>query len=103
MKKFVNSVDTMLAESLDGFAAAHADLVVLGPERKFVRRRSPNLNKVALISGGGSGHEPLLRRIARAAPQVCLVPPELAQDPGKPVRPAQTQRAWPVRSAGERV
>jgi dihydroxyacetone kinase-like protein len=59
MKKFVNSVDTMLAESLDGFAAAHADLVVLGPERKFVRRRSPNLNKVALISGGGSGHEPL--------------------------------------------
>jgi len=59
MKKFINSVDTMLAESLDGFAAAHADLVVLGPERKFVRRRSPNANKVALISGGGSGHEPL--------------------------------------------
>lgn len=59
MKKFINSVDTMLAESLDGFAAAHADIVSLGPERKFVRRRSPNLNKVALISGGGSGHEPL--------------------------------------------
>ena len=31
MKKFINSVDTMLAESLDGFAAAHADIVVLGP------------------------------------------------------------------------
>jgi dihydroxyacetone kinase-like protein len=59
MKKFVNSVDTMLAESLDGFAAAHADVVVLDPKRKFVRRRSPNLDKVALISGGGSGHEPL--------------------------------------------
>ncbi|HXL64648.1 MAG TPA: dihydroxyacetone kinase subunit DhaK [Xanthobacteraceae bacterium] len=59
MKKFINSVDTMLAESLDGFAAAHGDIVSLGPERKFVRRRSPNLNKVALISGGGSGHEPL--------------------------------------------
>ena len=59
MKKFINSVDTMLAESLDGFAAAHADIVALGPERKFVRRRSPNPNKVALISGGGSGHEPL--------------------------------------------
>jgi dihydroxyacetone kinase-like protein len=43
MKKFINSVDTMLAESLDGFAAAHADIVSLGPERKFVRRRSPNL------------------------------------------------------------
>jgi dihydroxyacetone kinase-like protein len=59
MKKFINSVDTMLAESLDGFAAAHADIVLLGPERKFVRRRTPNANKVALISGGGSGHEPL--------------------------------------------
>jgi dihydroxyacetone kinase-like protein len=59
VKKFINSVDTMLAESLDGFAAAHAGIVSLGPERKFVRRRMPNLNKVALISGGGSGHEPL--------------------------------------------
>ncbi len=59
MKKFVNSVDTLLAESLDGFAAAHADIVVLGAERKFVRRRAPRPGKVALISGGGSGHEPL--------------------------------------------
>ena len=59
MKKFLNNVDTILAESLDGFAAAHADIVALGPERKFVRRRSRNANKVALISGGGSGHEPL--------------------------------------------
>jgi phosphoenolpyruvate---glycerone phosphotransferase subunit DhaK len=59
MKKFINSVDTMLAASLDGFAAAHADIVTLGPERKFVRRRALNANKVALISGGGSGHEPL--------------------------------------------
>ncbi|GLR88444.1 dihydroxyacetone kinase subunit DhaK [Bradyrhizobium iriomotense] len=59
MKKFINSVDDVLAESLDGFAAAHADLVTLGPERKFVRRREPNRKKVALVSGGGSGHEPL--------------------------------------------
>jgi dihydroxyacetone kinase-like protein len=59
MKKFINSVDDVLAESLDGFAAAHADLVTLGAERKFVRRRELNPRKVALISGGGSGHEPL--------------------------------------------
>ncbi|MGX1417860.1 dihydroxyacetone kinase [Bradyrhizobium elkanii] len=52
MKKFINSVDDMLAESLDGFAAAHADLVVLGAERKFVRRRELNSKKVALVSGG---------------------------------------------------
>jgi dihydroxyacetone kinase-like protein len=59
VRKFINSVDTMLAESLDGFVAAHADIVALGPERKFVRRRKSALDKVALISGGGSGHEPL--------------------------------------------
>jgi dihydroxyacetone kinase-like protein len=59
MKKLINAVDDILAESLDGFAAAHADLVVLGDERKFVRRRELTPGKVALISGGGSGHEPL--------------------------------------------
>jgi phosphoenolpyruvate---glycerone phosphotransferase subunit DhaK len=59
MKKFINAVDTILSESLDGFAAAHPGLVVLGPERKFVRRARPTPGKVALISGGGSGHEPL--------------------------------------------
>jgi hypothetical protein len=59
MKKFINSVDGVLAESLDGLAAAHADLVALGPEPKFVRRRELNPKKVALVSGGGSRHEPL--------------------------------------------
>jgi dihydroxyacetone kinase-like protein len=59
MKKLINDVDDLLAESLDGFAAAHADIVVLGAERQFVRRRQLTPGKVALISGGGSGHEPL--------------------------------------------
>lgn len=59
MKKLINTPETMLAESLDGFAAAHADLVVLGQERKFVRRVRLKPGKVGLISGGGSGHEPL--------------------------------------------
>ena len=59
MKKLINHVDTVLAESLDGFATAHADFVTLGAERQFVRRRHLKPGKVALISGGGSGHEPL--------------------------------------------
>jgi dihydroxyacetone kinase-like protein len=59
MKKLINAPDEVLAESLDGFAAAHADIVELGPERKFVRRRALAPGKVGLISGGGSGHEPL--------------------------------------------
>ena len=59
MKKLINSTDTVLEESLDGLAAAHADILQLGAERKFVRRRTLKPGKVALISGGGSGHEPL--------------------------------------------
>jgi len=59
MKKLINDVDDLLAESLAGFAAAHADIVRLGPERHFVARRERKPGKVALISGGGSGHEPL--------------------------------------------
>ena len=59
MKKLINHTDTVLAESLDGFAAAHADIVTLGAEYQFVRRRHTRPGKVALISGGGSGHEPL--------------------------------------------
>ncbi len=59
MKKLINATETVLPESLDGFAAAHADIVALGPERKFLRRAMPRRGKVALISGGGSGHEPL--------------------------------------------
>ena len=59
MKRLMNAVESMLDESLDGFAAAHADIVELGAQRKFVRRRMLTPGKVALISGGGSGHEPL--------------------------------------------
>jgi dihydroxyacetone kinase-like protein len=59
LKKLINAVDTVLQESLDGFAAAHADIVTLDADRRFVRRRSLKPGKVALLSGGGSGHEPL--------------------------------------------
>ncbi len=59
MKKLINDVATVLDESIDGFVAAHADIVTLGAERKFVRRKDLNPGKVALVSGGGSGHEPL--------------------------------------------
>ncbi len=59
MKKFLNSIDTVLTESLDGFVAAHSDILALGDGHKFVRRKVLKPGKVALISGGGSGHEPL--------------------------------------------
>ena len=59
MKKFLNSVDTLLEESLNGFAKAHCDIVQFNNAPHFIQRKQANLNKVALISGGGSGHEPL--------------------------------------------
>lgn len=59
MKKFINNVDDILKESLNGFAAAHADIVSLNLEPHFLTRRDKAQNKVAIISGGGSGHEPL--------------------------------------------
>ena len=59
MKKLINAVDQVLHQSLAGFCAAHADIVALGEEGKFVRRLRPKPGKVGLISGGGSGHEPL--------------------------------------------
>jgi len=59
VKKFINNVDNLLAESLSGFSAAHHDLVSLHLNPNYVYRAQKSKNKVALISGGGSGHEPL--------------------------------------------
>ncbi|HEX2525668.1 MAG TPA: dihydroxyacetone kinase subunit DhaK [Geminicoccus sp.] len=60
MKKFINDVDDILVESLTGFGRAHADLVEISFDPTFVRRKTPTpAGKVVLISGGGSGHEPL--------------------------------------------
>ena len=59
MKKFIDSADTLLDTSLQGFAKAHADIVQLHTQPNFIRRREKKTGKVAIISGGGSGHEPL--------------------------------------------
>ncbi len=60
MKKFINNVDDLLEESLQGFAKAHTDIIQLNTQPYFVRRTNATATgKVALISGGGSGHEPL--------------------------------------------
>lgn len=60
MKKIINDVEQILSESLQGFAKAHSDIVSLHTGPNFVRRRDLAAQpKVALVSGGGSGHEPL--------------------------------------------
>ena len=59
MKKFVNKIDDFLLEGLTGFASAHADLVTLHTDPVYLVRKTLKPGKVAIISGGGSGHEPL--------------------------------------------
>lgn len=59
MKKLINAPETLLADALAGFAAAHQELSVDQENRVIARAGRPATPKVALISGGGSGHEPL--------------------------------------------
>ena len=59
MTRRPGTAQTLVADSLAGFVAAHEDLVAFGRDAKFVRRRTLRPGKVAVISGGGAGHEPL--------------------------------------------
>ena len=59
LKKFVNDPADVVKESLAGLAAAHRDLVRVDFENQIVVRKDAPTGKVAIISGGGSGHEPL--------------------------------------------
>jgi dihydroxyacetone kinase-like protein len=59
-KKFINDPADVVGESLQGLGLAHGDLVRIDQENQLVLRKdAPVAGKVALISGGGSGHEPL--------------------------------------------
>ncbi|MDR6439263.1 dihydroxyacetone kinase-like protein [Paenarthrobacter nicotinovorans] len=60
MKKLINDPRAVVDESVEGFGMAHADIVDVHPDPKYViRKGAPVAGKVALVSGGGSGHEPL--------------------------------------------
>jgi dihydroxyacetone kinase-like protein len=60
MRKFLNDPEQVVKESLVGLAAAHGDLLRYDAENQVViRNDAPRQGKVALVSGGGSGHEPL--------------------------------------------
>jgi len=59
MKKLINSPETVVTEALEGVAAAHPSLSVDVENKVIVRVGGPTPGKVGLVSGGGSGHEPL--------------------------------------------
>lgn len=60
MKKLINDPQHVVTESVQGFGLAHADLVAVHADPLFVARAGGAVaGKVGLVSGGGSGHEPL--------------------------------------------
>lgn len=60
MKKLINRPEDVVREELEGIAVAHSDLVKVHFEPNYIYRAdAPVKGKVALVSGGGSGHEPM--------------------------------------------
>src|SRR5216684_2875418 len=59
MKKLINSAETVVTDALAGVAAAHPSLAVDIENKVITRSAGPTAGKVGLVSGGGSGHEPL--------------------------------------------
>ncbi len=59
MKKLINDPEQAVDEALAGMLAAHGDLIRVEEPNIVVRRDAPRQGKVGIISGGGSGHEPM--------------------------------------------
>ena len=59
MKKLINAPDSVVTDALAGVAAAHPSLAVDIENKVITRAGGPTPGKVGLVSGGGSGHEPL--------------------------------------------
>jgi dihydroxyacetone kinase-like protein len=59
MKKLINTPDSLVDDELAGMAAAHGDLIRIEEPNIVVRKDAPRQGKVGVISGGGSGHEPM--------------------------------------------
>lgn len=60
MKKLINDPDNVISDALQGIAAAHPDRVRVDHDNRIIyRKEGPREGKVGIVSGGGSGHEPL--------------------------------------------
>ncbi len=58
MKKLINKVEDIVVEMCEGMVKAHPEHLAFNAKHKILSRKQLNKNKVSLISGGGSGHEP---------------------------------------------
>jgi phosphoenolpyruvate---glycerone phosphotransferase subunit DhaK len=60
MKKLINSPENVVREAMEGIIAAHGDLLKAHFDPNYlIRADAPVRGKVAIVSGGGSGHEPM--------------------------------------------
>ena len=84
MKKFINDPDNLVNEVLNGFALANADKVKLAGNNLVVRANPKSEDKVALVTLGGSGHEPALSGYVGEGMLDISVPGEIFAAPGPP-------------------
>lgn len=84
MKKFINQPENLVPELLEGFALANAGKVVLSGNNLVVRATPKARNKVALVTLGGSGHEPALSGFVGEGMLDISVPGEIFAAPGPP-------------------
>ena len=84
MKKFINDPDDLVSELLSGFALAHADKIKLVGNNLVVRAEPKSQDKVALVTLGGSGHEPALSGYVGEGLLDISVPGEIFAAPGPP-------------------
>ncbi len=84
MKKFVNNPDDLVQELIEGFALAQPDKVKLEGSNLVVRATPKSQDKVALVTLGGSGHEPALSGFVGEGMLDISVPGEIFAAPGPP-------------------
>ena len=84
MKKFVNDPDTLVKDLLEGFALANSDRIEIAEHDLVVRKDLKSPDKVALVTLGGSGHEPALSGFVGEGMLDVSVPGEIFAAPGPP-------------------
>ena len=99
-KKWINDPDNVVDELLEGMALAHAKQIKLARQNLVVRARAKAKRKVALVTLGGSGHEPALSGYVGKGMLDISVPGEIFAAPGPPRVIAALRKAAKGREAG---
>ncbi len=81
MKKFVNDINNYVKDSLRGFSKAYNNIVNVNFSPNYVYRKQLNKEKVGLLSGGGSGHEPMHIGFVGYGMLDCAVPGDVFTSP----------------------